>query len=80
MYEMTFELAKLETPPLETQRLLAAVAADPVAADDFVSVQAGTLPIPQFFHPDNVARILAGTAPASPWRHARKRATVAPSG
>jgi hypothetical protein len=25
---------------------------------DFVSVQAGTLPIPEFFAPDNVERIL----------------------
>jgi 2-polyprenyl-6-methoxyphenol hydroxylase-like FAD-dependent oxidoreductase len=66
MYEMTFQLAHLQPPPPEQQDLLAAVAADRRAADDFVSVQAGTLPIPEFFHPDNVARILAGSAPAVP--------------
>ena len=27
--------------------------------DDFVSVQAGTLPIPEFFSPENVGRIMA---------------------
>jgi hypothetical protein len=27
--------------------------------NDFVSVQAGTLPIPEFFDPDNVGRIIA---------------------
>jgi 2-polyprenyl-6-methoxyphenol hydroxylase-like FAD-dependent oxidoreductase len=63
MYEMTFELASFEPPPPEAQQLLGAIASDQGAMDDFVSVQAGTLPIPEFFHPDNVGRILAG-APA----------------
>jgi hypothetical protein len=26
--------------------------------DDFVSVQAGTLPIPEFFSPENIGRIM----------------------
>jgi flavin-dependent dehydrogenase len=61
MYEMTFELAQIDKPPPpETQALLAAIATDRSATDDFVSVQAGTLPIPEFFAPDNVARIMAG--------------------
>jgi 2-polyprenyl-6-methoxyphenol hydroxylase-like FAD-dependent oxidoreductase len=63
MYEMTFDLAQLDTPPPETQQLLAAVAGDRRASDDFVSVQAGTFPIPEFFHPDNLARIMGGGAP-----------------
>jgi 2-polyprenyl-6-methoxyphenol hydroxylase-like FAD-dependent oxidoreductase len=59
MYEMSFGFAQLDQPPPpETQQLLAAVAADRRATDDFVSVQAGTLPIPVFFDPGNVARIL----------------------
>jgi 2-polyprenyl-6-methoxyphenol hydroxylase-like FAD-dependent oxidoreductase len=60
MYDMTFDFAKLdEPPPEETQQLLAAVARSQEAMDDFVSVQAGTLPIPDFFDPDNVGRIMS---------------------
>jgi len=60
MYEMTFEFAQLDQPPPpETQQLLAAVSGNQQAMDDFVSVQAGTLSIPEFFSPDNVGRILA---------------------
>jgi 2-polyprenyl-6-methoxyphenol hydroxylase-like FAD-dependent oxidoreductase len=63
MYEMTFDLAQLDQPPPpETQQLLGAIAGDEQAMADFVSVQAGTLPIPQFFHPDNVGRIMAAHA------------------
>ena len=57
---MTFDFAQLdEPPPAETQQLLAAVARNQQAMNDFVSVQAGTLPIPEFFSPENVGRILA---------------------
>jgi 2-polyprenyl-6-methoxyphenol hydroxylase-like FAD-dependent oxidoreductase len=60
MYEMTFQLAQLdEPPPAEMQQLLGAVAGNQEAMDDFVSVQAGTLPIPVFFSPENIGRILA---------------------
>ena len=60
MYEMTFDFAQVDQPPPpETQQLLAAVAGNQAAMDDFVSVQAGTLPIPEFFSPDNVGRIMA---------------------
>jgi 2-polyprenyl-6-methoxyphenol hydroxylase-like FAD-dependent oxidoreductase len=60
MYDMTFDLAQLEEPPPpEMQQLLAAIARDQAAMDEFVSVQAGTLPIPQFFDPDNIGRIMA---------------------
>ena len=60
MYEMTFEFAQVDQPPPpEAQQLLGAVAGNQQAMDDFVSVQAGTLPIPEFFSPDNIARIMA---------------------
>ncbi len=60
MYEMTFDFAQVDQPPPpETQQLLAAVAGNQAAMDDFVSVQAGTLPIPEFFSPDNIGRIMA---------------------
>lgn len=52
MYEMTFGFAQIDQPPPpEMQHLLGAIAGNQPAMDDFVSVQAGTLPIPQFFHP-----------------------------
>jgi 2-polyprenyl-6-methoxyphenol hydroxylase-like FAD-dependent oxidoreductase len=60
MYDMTSEFASLAPPPPEMQTLFAAVAANEDAVRDFVSVQAGTLPVPEFFDPDNVERILAG--------------------
>jgi 2-polyprenyl-6-methoxyphenol hydroxylase-like FAD-dependent oxidoreductase len=60
MYEMTFDFAQLDKPPPpETQQLLSAVATSQEAMNDFVSVQAGTLPIPDFFNPDNINRIMA---------------------
>jgi 2-polyprenyl-6-methoxyphenol hydroxylase-like FAD-dependent oxidoreductase len=59
MYEMTFDFAQLdEPPPPEMQQLLGAVARSQEAMDDFVSVQAGTLPVPEFFDPDNINRLL----------------------
>jgi 2-polyprenyl-6-methoxyphenol hydroxylase-like FAD-dependent oxidoreductase len=59
MYEMTFDFAQVDQPPPpETQALLAAVVGNPETMNDFVSVQAGTLPIPDFFSPDNIRRII----------------------
>jgi flavin-dependent dehydrogenase len=64
MYEMTFDFAQVDQPPPpETQQLLAAVSGNQQAMDDFVSVQAGTLSIPEFFAPDNVGRIMAEQRP-----------------
>ena len=64
MYEMTFGFAQVDQPPPpETQQLLGAVAGQRQAMDDFVSVQAGTMPIPEFFSPANIARIMAGQSP-----------------
>jgi 2-polyprenyl-6-methoxyphenol hydroxylase-like FAD-dependent oxidoreductase len=61
MYEMTFDFAQVDQPPPpEMQQLLAAVAGSQEAMDDFVSVQAGTLPIPSFFSPENIGRIMSG--------------------
>jgi 2-polyprenyl-6-methoxyphenol hydroxylase-like FAD-dependent oxidoreductase len=64
MYEMTFGFAQVnEPPPPETQQLLGAVYGNQQAMDDFVSVQAGTLPIPEFFSPENIGRIMAAQGP-----------------
>jgi 2-polyprenyl-6-methoxyphenol hydroxylase-like FAD-dependent oxidoreductase len=58
MYELTDDFARLAPPPPELQRLLGAIEGDREAMDDFVSVQAGTLPPSQFFARANVARLL----------------------
>jgi len=48
-----------QPPTPETQQLLSAVAGNQQATDDFVSVQAGTMPIPEFLSPEDIGRILA---------------------
>ena len=58
LYEFTTQMATLEPPPPEMQQLLGAVAGNVDAMNDFVSVVAGTLSPAEFFHPDNVGRIM----------------------
>lgn len=59
-FDLTCEFAALQPPPPEMQQLLAAVHGNQQEMDNFVSVLAGTLPVSQFFSPDNVGRIMAG--------------------
>ena len=59
VYEFTDEFAQLQPPPPEMQQLIGAMAGNQPAMDDFVSVQASTLPAPEFFDPANVGRIMA---------------------
>jgi flavin-dependent dehydrogenase len=58
IYEFTTQLATLELPPPDVQRVLAAAQGDRAAMDDFASVLAGTLSPADFFAPKNVARLL----------------------
>ncbi len=62
IYEFTTQLATLETPPPEMQQLLFAVHRDQEAADDFVSVVAGTVSPVEFFDPERVGRIMSNAA------------------
>ena len=66
MYEMTFGFATLEPPPPDMQHLLGALIGNQEAINDFVSVQAATLPVPEFFSPDNIGRIMAASAAGGP--------------
>ena len=59
MYAMTDQFATLEPPPPEMQALIGAMQDKQAAMDAFVSVQASTMPVSEFFAPDNVARIMA---------------------
>jgi 2-polyprenyl-6-methoxyphenol hydroxylase-like FAD-dependent oxidoreductase len=59
VYEFTDDFAQLQPPPPELQQLLGAMSGNQSAMDAFVSVQANTLPAPEFFEPANLARIMA---------------------
>jgi 2-polyprenyl-6-methoxyphenol hydroxylase-like FAD-dependent oxidoreductase len=58
VYEFTDDFAQLRPPPPEMQQLLGAMRGNQEAMDGFVSVQAATLPAPEFFAPENVGRIM----------------------
>jgi flavin-dependent dehydrogenase len=64
VYEFTDEFAQLLPPPPELLALIGAMAGNQAAMDDFVSVQAATLPAPQFFDPQNIGRIMAAAGAA----------------
>ncbi len=59
VYEFTDDFAQLQPPPPEMQQLLGAMHGNQEAMDGFVSVQAATLPAPEFFAPENVGRIMS---------------------
>jgi flavin-dependent dehydrogenase len=62
VYEFTAEFASLEPPPPEMQQLIGAMQGNQEAQDAFVSVQAATLPAPEFFAPENIGKIMAAGA------------------
>lgn len=57
-YEFTSQLATLDPPPLETQQLLAALVENPEQRSRFFGVVAHTVPVPEFFAPENVRKIM----------------------
>lgn len=65
MYDLTVQFASFAPPPAEMTRLLGAIAVNKQATEDFVSMQAGTMPVQEFFDPANVAGYLhaAGLVP-----------------
>ena len=65
IYEFTTQLATLEPPPPEMQRLLGAAHGNQEAMDAFVSVTAGTLSPLEFLAPGNVERIMSSAAVSS---------------
>jgi 2-polyprenyl-6-methoxyphenol hydroxylase-like FAD-dependent oxidoreductase len=58
MYELTCDLATLEPPPPEMQRLFAAIEGNRRAMDGFARMNAGTISPTEFFAPENVAAIM----------------------
>jgi hypothetical protein len=62
IYEFTCQLAALEPPPPEMQQLFAALRGNQAETDHFMGVLAGTTSVPEFFAPENLARILSSEA------------------
>ena len=60
------QFAMLEPPPPEMQQLFAALRSNQPATDRFMGTLAGTTPIPEFFAPDNIGRIMAAATEAVP--------------
>jgi 2-polyprenyl-6-methoxyphenol hydroxylase-like FAD-dependent oxidoreductase len=58
MFEFTCQLAALAPPTPEEQQLFAALRDNPAQTDRFFGVIAGTVPVPDFFSPDNLERLL----------------------
>jgi flavin-dependent dehydrogenase len=63
LYGLTGQFAALQPPPPEMQQLLAALQGNPEQADRFIGTVAGTVPIPEFFAPENIARIMGTNRP-----------------
>lgn len=61
IYEFTCQLAALEPPPPEMQQLFAALRQNQDQTNRFFGVMAGTVPIPKFFAPENIGRIMGAT-------------------
>jgi hypothetical protein len=62
--EFTCEFATMEPPPPELQQLIGAMQGNQEAMNGFISVQASTLPAPEFFAPENVGKIMAAAGVA----------------
>ena len=58
LYEHTCRSARLEPPPPEMMRLVAALQGNQVETDRFVGAFVGTVAREEFFAPDHVQRIL----------------------
>jgi 2-polyprenyl-6-methoxyphenol hydroxylase-like FAD-dependent oxidoreductase len=62
MYELTAEIASLEPPPPELEKLLGAVHGNQAAMDQFARVNAAVMSPADFFAEDNVERIFAAAS------------------
>ena len=62
MYDFTCDLATLEPPPPELQRILGAIHGNQAAMDGFARLNAGTISPTEFFAPENVEAIFAAAA------------------
>jgi hypothetical protein len=61
---MTQDFATLAPTPAEMEQLFAALRDDQEQTNCFFGTVAGTVPIPEFFAPESLARIVGSAAPA----------------
>ncbi len=66
MYEFTCQLASFEPPSPEMQQLFGSLHGNQVETNRFLGTIAGTVSILEFFSPQNVGRIIAGSSPVPP--------------
>jgi choline dehydrogenase-like flavoprotein len=59
-YELTAQLARLEPPPPEMQSMLEALVDNPEQRRRFFGVLAHTVPVPEFFSPENIRQMVEG--------------------
>lgn len=64
LYDFTCQLATLDPPSAELQRLFQALQGNQRQIDRFWGTLAGTVPLPEFFSPENVTSILRAAEPA----------------
>ncbi len=64
MYELTADLATLEPPTPDMQALMSALQSNEEQSARFMGTIAGTVPIPEFFAPENIGAIMGAGAPA----------------
>ncbi|HVG30176.1 MAG TPA: NAD(P)/FAD-dependent oxidoreductase [Pyrinomonadaceae bacterium] len=62
MFEHTCQLARLAPPPAEMIRLLGALRGDGEQTGRFLGTVVGTVPVQEFFSPENVGRIVKASA------------------
>jgi hypothetical protein len=62
VYELNYQLASLEPPSPEQQQLLGVLYGNQADTDRFFRTLCGTVPVQEFFAPDNLGRIMASAA------------------
>jgi hypothetical protein len=55
-------MARLDLPSRDMQQILAALPGNPAQTQRFLGVFAGTVPVPEFFSPDDLHQLLASPA------------------
>jgi 2-polyprenyl-6-methoxyphenol hydroxylase-like FAD-dependent oxidoreductase len=61
-YELNYRLATLQPPPPDMQQLFGALVGNQAQTNRLFGALLGTVPIPEFFGPENVGRIVAAAA------------------
>ena len=65
MYDLACGMASLEPPPPEMLTLYQALRDNPVERDRYFGTLGGTVPIPEYYAPDNLQWIATGAAAGS---------------